>query len=727
MRKRSLVCLLPVRNGATDLPDYLKCVSRFADAVVALDDGSTDDTRDLLAASPLVEVLLSNPRRNSYREWDDGMNRNRLLEAAAQLDPTWILSLDADERFDAEDAAALRRFVEEEAVPGFAFGFPVFRMWHDIEHYEPVGYWVYRLFAFEPGQRFPDRRLHFDPIPMAIPRARWLRTTLRIQHLASLTPQRRAARLEKYQQADPDQASQYRYPDLADTANEVVAWQARSSELPVLAAAGGTAAESAAPALSAIVISRDDEARIARTVSSIVGQACEWPFEVIVVTSGRDRTAEIVRQEFPEVTLIELPEPALPGRARNAGLRVARGDYVSFPGSHIELPQGSLSARIRAHDLGYAMVTGTTLNGTRTRAGWAAYFLDHSSVLPGRPSTELPGPPAHCSYLREALIDVGGFSEELRAGEDTVVNSRLASNGYNAYRAQDVTLIHHNRCQTAPALLGRFFVRGRAYARILLERHRQHGRLLRQHRLRSLYRRQVSSRRETITRHVETWGGEDLRLEYRRAKPLVKAATTAYWLGTCYELLRPGRAKPFLLWGKPVIDLVATDSQLRSIDGKSATHALARVDVATRRAKLIRLAGDLVAPHDDEREQVDLEVIEALAQRRGSLLSRIPETVAMFRRARRSGLAMATTLTLTWAVLTIDPADVHMLAVAEDAASDDKVLRCLDTRNFRERQAPITCAPAHAPSNERPDADGTPASNVESPAAIASPSVPARL
>src|SRR5205823_9537803 len=133
--------------------------------------------------------------------------------------------------------------------------------------------------------------------------------------------------------------------------------------------------------------------RIERSVRAVVEQRCDQPFEVIVVTSGTDRTAEIVRDRFPDVTLVELPHPALPGEARNAGLAVARGDYVSFPGSHVELAQGSLAARLRAHRAGHPMVTGTTLNGTETAAGWASYFLDHSSVLPGRPSAPLPVPP----------------------------------------------------------------------------------------------------------------------------------------------------------------------------------------------------------------------------------------------------------------------------------------------------------------------------------------------
>jgi glycosyltransferase involved in cell wall biosynthesis len=229
-----LICLLPVRNGEADLPGYFASVARFADGIVALDDGSTDRTREILEACPLVKILLTNPVRERYTGWDDAANRNRLLAAAADLEPQWILSLDADERIPADDAAALRAFLQTDALPELAYGFKVYRMWQDLGQYDRASLWVYRLFAWAPGQQFPDQRLHLVPVPTEIPRERWLRTTIRIQHLAGLTQARRIARFAKYEQADPEDAFQQSYRDLLELPGAVAPWRPRPPELPIL-------------------------------------------------------------------------------------------------------------------------------------------------------------------------------------------------------------------------------------------------------------------------------------------------------------------------------------------------------------------------------------------------------------------------------------------------------------------------------------------------------------
>jgi glycosyltransferase involved in cell wall biosynthesis len=285
-------------------------------------------------------------------------------------------------------------------------------------------------------------------------------------------------------------------------------------------------------ALSTIIVSRGDECTLEPAIQAVVDQKTTEPFDVIVVTSGSKRSVEMVREKFPSVTLVALEQPALPGRARNAGVRVARGAYVSFPGSHVKLVPGSLEARIQTHKKGYAMVTGALLNGTPTAAGWASYFMDHSESLPGCPSRELARAPAHCSYDRKVLLNSGLFPEDMRAGEDTVVNERLWKQGHRAYRNRAVVLYHRSPCTTPLRLVRHHFVRGRAWGRILAAQGTGFGVL-------SGY---VSARMQRTSDNVEAWGGE-LAAHFARVKPLVWLGIVSAWLGVGYELAHRKRER----------------------------------------------------------------------------------------------------------------------------------------------------------------------------------------
>jgi LCP family protein required for cell wall assembly len=604
-----VVCLLPARNCEHDLPGYFASVARVADAVVALDDGSTDGTGAFLEAEPLVKVLLTRPERPDHREWDDAGNRRALLEAAAALRPAWILSLDADERLDPGDAEALRAFCAEDggALPGFAYGFRVHRMIDDLDHFDRADLWVYRLFAWREDLHLPVKRLHFVPVPEEIPRERYLNTTLRIQHLSGLTEARRRARFEKYREADEDLDYQGDYSELLVPPGELQRWEPRPPGLPVLVLAEAGAPGSSAnleddfefdpdrPVLSAVVISRDDEDRIERAVRSVVSQEVPEPFEVIVVVSGTDRTAEIVRDRFPEVTLVELDRPALPGEARNAGVAVARGDYVSFPGSHIVLPPGSLAARIEAHELGWPMVTGSFLNANPTRAGWASYFLDHAGSLPGRPSGELTFAPAHCSYDREVLLRTGGFPEDMRAGEDTVVNTELFRRGYRAYRSSEVTLYHESPCRTPWRLARHHFTRGRALGRIMLENVSRGKRILSRPVVRRLLVGYVPRRVSSVKRNVGAHGDARLRRAAGEVRGLILLGAAAAWAGTWFELLRPAPGSFEKLVGRPAwnVALAGLDRREGFIVGRTDVLLLARVEPLAGRVRLLTLPRDL--------------------------------------------------------------------------------------------------------------------------------------
>ncbi len=529
-----LVVLLPVRNAADELPGFFDSARPLADAVIALDDGSTDGTAACLREEPLVARVLSNPERGSWSGWDEPRDRGRLLETARELRPRFVLFLDADERIDADDAAALRRFVERDALPGFAYGMRVHRMVRT----QPPGYdradlWAYRLFAWEPDQRLPDQPLHLVPVPVSIPRPNYVQTTIRIQHFASLTADLRRSRYEKYRELDPARRWQPGYEHLLDEPGDIHDWEPRPEGLPVVAQPD---IDLSAPVLSVVVIARDDGERIDPVIRSILEQETDESFETIVVVSGSSRTAAIVRERFPAVTLVELERRVFPGAARNAGLRVARGDYVSFPGSHVVLSPGSLQARMKAHELGYPMVTGSIRNGTRTPSGWANYFLDHSTALPGRPAGELRSPPAHCSYDRDLLIAAGAFPENLRAGEDTFVNNRMFGAGLKAYRSPEIELTHVTRCDRPWQLLAHHWERGRALGRLLFDpalavpvQRRHVARMVA-----TLVPRRVAA----AARAVGEWGTAGERRAYRGSRPLIAGAAVVSWLGTLFEASR---------------------------------------------------------------------------------------------------------------------------------------------------------------------------------------------
>lgn len=540
-RSPRIVCALPVRNGARDLPGWLESVERFADAVVALDDGSTDDTAALLQAHPLVEVLIRNPRRSSYRGWNDASNRNRLLAASASARPDWIVMLDADERIDAADALALRDFVAREAVPGCAYGMRVYRMLDERGGYDDCALWVYRLFAYVPGQRVRARELHDLPIPEDIPNTRWIRTTLRIQHFGAMTAERRRARFSKYGEADPDHRWQSTYDHLLNPPGPRLQWSPRAHGVPVLAQVSSATRplhnrEGPAPTISVIIIAEDGEDGIQRVVRSAVEQVCPEPFEVIVVAGATDRASEIVRLGFPGVTVVQLESVTPPGAARNAGLLRARGEFVTFLGSNVAIQPGSLAARLRAHRAGYPVVAQATINATESSAGWASYFLSHCSLLPGGPSGVVGGPAHACSYVTADLFDVNGFDEDVGAHADALVKRELSRRGQRVYRDQKFRIVSHAPCRTVGDLAAEEFERGRGLGRVLLRDLRDRPLPWRAYLVVRFVLLYAPNRLLKVSRDVRRWRGR-LRRAYRRVFPLVVIGTLSALAGLALEVV----------------------------------------------------------------------------------------------------------------------------------------------------------------------------------------------
>jgi glycosyltransferase involved in cell wall biosynthesis len=85
----------------------------------------------------------------------------------------------------------------------------------------------------------------------------------------------------------------------------------------------------AEPLVTAAIPVRDGETYLAEAIESVLGQTrpCD---QVIVVDNGStDRSAEIAAGFGPRIEIVSEPRPGI-GAARNAALRVARGDFLAF-------------------------------------------------------------------------------------------------------------------------------------------------------------------------------------------------------------------------------------------------------------------------------------------------------------------------------------------------------------------------------------------------------------
>ena len=446
-----VVCLLPARDCAALLPRWFESIAHVADAVIALDDGSVDDTGRILRAHPLVVRVLTNAPRDGFGGWNDGENRNRLLAAAAELSPQWIISVDADERIPLEDAVALRRFLHHGAQPGHAYALASYRMIGDEDHYDRLDYDAYRLFAWEPGQRFPDDHLHAPPVPTSI--TEWRQTTIRMKHLVSLTETHRRARRTKFAQADPDFAWEPDYDYTIDPPGAIKQWEPRPLDRPVLVHPEPTEPtldnlDLDGPALSVVVVVCPGEERKAAWM--LRGLAAENDGTVELLVATRDGyAAEVIERLVDQAVIVRIEAEWTDAGLRNVSMQAASGDYVAFVSPDDEVTFAGLIEVLSAHESGVGVVELPTAPSTRTAAGSAELLLAGAAldVVPA-------------SFVREPVLAFGGFDDNSIGGLDEGVRRTLVAKGFTTTTVDAIT-----RAQPMPVsrgeLLRRRYIAGR--------------------------------------------------------------------------------------------------------------------------------------------------------------------------------------------------------------------------------------------------------------------------
>jgi glycosyltransferase involved in cell wall biosynthesis len=206
----TIIALLQARNEARYLPGWLENVAPFVDAIVAIDDGSDDDTYALLKAHPKTVEIIQRPQGQPWRERDNHID---LIKAGRRHGATWFLCIDADERIELRLGKQLPTLTKEAEARGVqAFTLRLREMWNDSKHFRADGAWGtkarYRLFFNDPAHnKFDPRQFHRNWMPLEIvANLKTVGASLphSIYHLRMIDAADRQARLERYRALDPD-------------------------------------------------------------------------------------------------------------------------------------------------------------------------------------------------------------------------------------------------------------------------------------------------------------------------------------------------------------------------------------------------------------------------------------------------------------------------------------------------------------------------------------------
>jgi glycosyltransferase involved in cell wall biosynthesis len=192
--------------------------------------------------------------------------------------------------------------------------------------------------------------------------------------------------------------------------------------------------------LSVVIPAYNAAAFLGVCLDSVSSQRGPFEMEVIVVDDGStDETAEVARAHMG-VRLVRLERNMGPSAARNAGVAAARGELIAFLDADDLWPARSLVSRLevlRQHpEAGFVFSDCRQFDATGLRAQ-TLFEAGGLGIVAWGPEGTLPD--AHRRLLaanfvttgsvvarRAALIDAGGFAEDLRLVEDLDLWLRLA-------------------------------------------------------------------------------------------------------------------------------------------------------------------------------------------------------------------------------------------------------------------------------------------------------------
>lgn len=234
--------------------------------------------------------------------------------------------------------------------------------------------------------------------------------------------------------------------------------------------------EESLPEVSIIVIAKNEEKTISKCISSIMQQ--DYPrFEIVFVNSrSTDRTLAIVESVVPPLGRIEIAQShGNAAAARNAGLRLARGQIIAFVDGDSYLDRDWLSRAVRClqrtRDAHVAAVGGPFVQVPQARTRMALAISGVESTMLGGGGSIRSHVENRCRLVNrlsltgaifwsDVVRQVGFFDERLSYCEDSEFCQRVRSVGYKLMSCGDLGAFHTPKYETLGAFAAKMWKYG---------------------------------------------------------------------------------------------------------------------------------------------------------------------------------------------------------------------------------------------------------------------------
>jgi len=234
------------------------------------------------------------------------------------------------------------------------------------------------------------------------------------------------------------------------------------------------------PSVSVVVTARNEEQTVEKCLSALVHQ--DYPdYQIIFVDAGsRDATLDIAQKMATNHSNLKIVQySGNPSACRNMALKMSNSDVVAFTDADVEVPANWLKTAVETlfsrpeiggvggPNLPVRDPRGRIINAVDLMLTTSLGSMRSAQSFDFQDRTEVKSIPCcNAAYLRQALLEIGGFDEELVGCDDTDLGYRMRHMGRKLVFEPRARVLHSVKFGTLRQFAKLMFKygRGRGYA-----------------------------------------------------------------------------------------------------------------------------------------------------------------------------------------------------------------------------------------------------------------------